>query len=215
METEHYLNFSFKWDFRLKCTNRTSDIQLFLDMICVVISSNPLLPSPFKGAVRSLVPKLNCPSIKEPLVITKKPPVTKFLANSIELAEKNLETMLKLIIAFKLLSPYLNWYCRQENSSPLFMGSHGNAQILGPLGLAIRTDVSVGVSLLAPNTQYPVHQHLPEEIYIVMSEGEWKQEDKEWSRPGYGGLLYNPSNVSHSMRSTKTPLLAVWCLNIV
>jgi quercetin dioxygenase-like cupin family protein len=65
---------------------------------------------------------------------------------------------------------------------------------------------------MAPHTRYPDHRHPPEEIYVVLSEGEWCQESGPWHEPGIGGLVYNPPNIVHAMRSAERPLLALWFL---
>ena len=65
---------------------------------------------------------------------------------------------------------------------------------------------------MAPETQYPDHRHPPEEIYIVLSGGQWRQADGAWHEPGIGGLVYNPPNIVHAMRATNHPLLALWFL---
>jgi quercetin dioxygenase-like cupin family protein len=60
--------------------------------------------------------------------------------------------------------------------------------------------------------RYPDHRHPPEEIYIAMSRGEWRQASNPWHEPGIGNLVYNPPNIVHAMRSADQPLLAVWFL---
>ena len=67
-------------------------------------------------------------------------------------------------------------------------------------------------SRVAPRVRYPDHQHPPEEIYVVMSEGEWRQENHPWFSPGAGGIVHNPPDIVHAMRSADAPLLAIWCL---
>ena len=46
----------------------------------------------------------------------------------------------------------------------LFLAGHANATIAGWRVSSIRSDVWIGVSLMAPHTQYPDHRHPPEEI---------------------------------------------------
>ena len=65
---------------------------------------------------------------------------------------------------------------------------------------------------MAPNTRYPDHRHPPEEVYLVLSPGEWRQGDGAWHEPGPGGVVHNPPAIVHAMRSGDTPLLAIWCL---
>ncbi len=116
--------------------------------------------------------------------------------------------------AFAAIEPRLEWKVRAgaEAHGEEFLTGHANAALVGSEGLEIRSDVWFGVSLLAPHTRYPDHRHPPEEIYVVLSPGEWRQEDKPWHEPGLGGLVYNPPNIVHAMRSMEQPLLALWFL---
>jgi hypothetical protein len=116
--------------------------------------------------------------------------------------------------AFGVIEPQLHWRIRAgaETQGESFLDGHANATIVGPEGLEIRRDVWIGVSLMAPHIRYPDHRHPPEEIYVVLSDGQWRQASDPWHEPGIGGLVYNPPNVVHAMRSTERPLLALWFL---
>lgn len=112
------------------------------------------------------------------------------------------------------LSDSFAWWQRpgaDEVGEP-FKSGHANSIVIGPGGLEERDDVWVGVSLLAPGIDYPVHHHPPEEVYLVLSEGQWNQNNGPWQEPGVGGVVHNPPNILHSMRSGEKPLLATWCL---
>ncbi|MGE4251469.1 MAG: dimethylsulfonioproprionate lyase family protein, partial [Parvibaculaceae bacterium] len=99
-----------------------------------------------------------------------------------------------------------------HTASPNFTDGHANAMIVGPNGYEPRTDVWVGVSLLAPRVRYPDHDHAPEEVYLVLSQGRFRQGEADWFEPGIGGSFYNTPNVKHAMASGDAPLFAVWCL---
>jgi quercetin dioxygenase-like cupin family protein len=117
--------------------------------------------------------------------------------------------------AFAAIAPHLCWKTRPgaEAHGAAFLAGHANATITGPdEGLELRPDVRIGVSLMAPRTRYPDHRHPPEEVYIVLSDGEWWQAGGAWHTPGIGGLVHNPPNIPHAMRSGDTPLLALWFL---
>lgn len=116
--------------------------------------------------------------------------------------------------AFGELAPQLTWARRSgsEREDVTFHDGHANAIVIGPKGLEAREDCWLGVSLMAPNVQYPVHRHPPEELYVVLSEGDWFRQDANWFTPGMGGIVYNPSGSIHSMKSTEAPLLAFWVL---
>ena len=117
-------------------------------------------------------------------------------------------------MAMQALSASLDWWRRpdaEEVGEP-FASGHANAMVVGPRGLEHRSDVWIGISLIAPHVDYPAHRHKPEEVYLVLSEGEWQQNNGSWHEPGIGGVVHNPPDIVHAMRSGSKPLLATWCL---
>jgi len=116
--------------------------------------------------------------------------------------------------AFQAVEPALEWRPRgtNETASANFPTSHANAVFVGPGGIEQRSDIWIGVSLLAPHVRYPDHDHAPEETYLVLSEGEFRQADGDWFSPGVGGSFYNRPGILHTMRSGDGPLLAIWAL---
>lgn len=121
----------------------------------------------------------------------------------------------EFIAGFKRIEPQLEWRLRTKNdgtASANFAEGHANAMIVGPGGLEQRDDVWLGVSLLAPNVRYPDHDHAPEEVYLVLSQGEFRQGDGDWFSPGIGGSFYNVPGIKHAMRSLDMPLFAFWIL---
>ena len=115
----------------------------------------------------------------------------------------------------KAIEPHLSWFCREDGTgtgSANFPDGHGNALIVGPGGMAEHANVYVGASLLAPDVRYPDHTHPPEELYLVLSDGAFRNAETEWRRPGAGGLFHNPPGIVHAMRSGDGPLLAIWML---
>ncbi|MEQ9639907.1 MAG: dimethylsulfonioproprionate lyase family protein [Alphaproteobacteria bacterium] len=116
--------------------------------------------------------------------------------------------------ALGALTPRLAWHRRDgaEQVGPAFYAGHANAIVVGRGGLEPRADVLIGISLLAPTVAYPEHRHPPEEVYLVLSPGEWRQEDGPWHAPGPGGIVHNRPGIRHVMRAGAAPLLATWCL---
>ena len=141
------------------------------------------------------------------------PPAHRHLHPALEHARSSPEIS-PLAEAFEALTPELRWRRRpgSEAGGKAFHDGHANADIVGPMGLEQRSDVWFGASLVAPNVQYVDHRHPPEEVYVVMSEGEWYREGRGWHTPGVGGVVYNPPNVVHSMRAGPRALLALWLL---
>ncbi len=114
------------------------------------------------------------------------------------------------------LAPRLTWE-RRKGSTPAehpFHDGHANAMVIGPGGIEARDDLWVGLSLLAPKVTYPDHDHPPEEVYLAFTDGEWWNARMPWTRPGPGGLIYNPPGIRHAMRSGPEPFLALWLLPV-
>jgi len=120
-----------------------------------------------------------------------------------------------LVETFMRLEPVLHWRPRSgdcTNAGPGFAENHANAMIVGPGGAERRSDVWIGVSLVAPHIRYPDHEHPPEETYLVLSPGQFMQGKDNWFEPGIGGTLYNPPGILHAMQSRAEPLFALWAL---
>ncbi|MBX5239185.1 dimethylsulfoniopropionate lyase [Rhizobium sp. NLR22b] len=125
-------------------------------------------------------------------------------------------SLARLIEGFKGIEPMLEWRRRTKydhtTASDNFVDGHANAMIVGPGGLEERSDLSFGVTLMAPHVRYPDHDHAPEEVYLVLSKGEFQQGEGNWFSPGIGGSFYNIPRIKHAMRSAETPLFAFWAL---
>ncbi|MGV8986227.1 MAG: dimethylsulfonioproprionate lyase family protein [Cypionkella sp.] len=115
------------------------------------------------------------------------------------------------------LGPELEWTTRRSagpSASAGFATAHANAMLVGPSGLERREDVWIGLSLMAPHTRYPDHNHPPEEVYLVLSDGDFLQGDADWLPRKPGQTVYNPPGIRHAMRAGAAPFLALWCLPI-
>ena len=185
-------------------------VQALIDGLLSAIDAAPDVPD--NSDIEPLLLGLRCEG--EPTGVRAKGgmPALDHLPVAIRNAGSGPDEIRSLAESFEKLADSLPWYQRQEPALPDFMHGHANAFIIGPQGLEERGGVTVGVSFLAPGVEYPNHNHPPQELYVVMSEGDWRQNDDPWHAPGLGGLVYNPANITHSMRSSQQPLLAIWCL---
>lgn len=141
-------------------------------------------------------------------------PVCDYLGEALARARSGPHPVGQIVDAFEQIEHLLTWRRRagSDATNSKFHEGHANAVIVGPTGIEKREDARIGISLMAPAVRYPDHQHPPEEVYIVLSAGEWLQEDGTWVEPGIGGIIYNPPGAVHAMSASTTPLLAVWCL---
>lgn len=142
-------------------------------------------------------------------------PTCEFLDTALMQAS-TLPTAAVLARRFRNLEPQLNWRRRTNSNasaSANFPQNHAEALICGPGGVEDRSDVWLGMSVLAPNVRYPDHQHAPEEVYLFLSAGEFLQGDSGWFTAGVGGIAYNPLNTIRAVQSRDQPLLVLWASN--
>ena len=103
-------------------------------------------------------------------------------------------------------------YPPERRKSAVLAENYADSFIVGPGGFVQSSAIEIGVSVMAPHTTYPDHRHPPEELYLVLSRGEWRQNAEAWHEPGVGGVVYNPPDIVHAMRADAKPLFAIWCL---
>jgi len=194
-------------------TQRSEELQGFLDTLEMALDERLPAAGPARAAVRHVFDALS-----RPVPDSGRPPVRypacDHLAPALDIATRGPDSVALHAAALGRLAPRLVWRRRPDSEDdPVFTAGHANATIVGPGGLEDRRDVLVGISLIAPDLVYPDHRHPPEEVYLVMSEGAWRQNDDPWHAPGIGGTIYNPRDIVHAMRSgPATPLLATWVL---
>ena len=193
---------------------RSPDLQLFLTLAEAAIRQGSGVDGRMHAAAERMFAALQVPSDQVVRPSTARLPVCRHLPEALEQASRQPGPVGSLAAVFGVIEPQLDWKVRAgaETQSEQFLDGHANAVIAGSEGIEIRSDVYIGVSLMAPHIQYPDHHHPPEEIYVVLSEGQWRQTGKPWHEPGIGGLVYNPPDIMHAMRSTGQPLLAFWFL---
>jgi len=193
---------------------RSPDLQLFLTSAETAIRQGCGVDERLRLAADRMFSALQtpCTQVKQPE--TARLPVCSYLPTALEHARRQPGPVGVLADVFTIIEPELHWKVRDgaDALDEQFRSGHANAEIVGLEGLEMRHDVRIGVSLMAPHRRYPDHRHPPEEIYVVLSDGEWRQEGNPWHERGSGDLVYNPPNIVHAMRSAERPLLAVWFL---
>ena len=194
-------------------TTRSPELQAFLDTLAAALGERVVRDSAEERAAGRIFGALHtiaAPSGAAPTSF----PVVDHLPAALAAAAEAPAAVARHAAALDALAPQLIWRRRPNaEDDPRFAAGHANSTIVGPGGIEDRSDVWVGISLLAPDVVYPDHHHSPEEIYLVTSEGDWRQNEGPWHSPGQGGIVYNPPNIVHAMRAgPHTPLFATWCL---
>ncbi len=195
-------------------TMRDTDLQAFLDELKAAIERRaPDGSAPAKAATRAFAALSQAGEAADPTP-EQAPAAANCLPAALAAAADGPTG--DLARAFATIAPRLAWRTRPDRSTadPDFARAHAGAVIVGDGGLEARTDVRIGASLLAPRTYYPNHHHPPEEVYVALSTGCWRQDAGPWREPGPGRLIYNPPDILHAMHSKAEPLLAIWTLPI-
>ncbi|MEZ5925734.1 MAG: dimethylsulfonioproprionate lyase family protein [Hyphomicrobiaceae bacterium] len=192
---------------------RPPELQAFLDAFRDAIRAKAAPGSPEAGACERIFGALETPAAMQAFPPSRLP-VCRHLAPAFETAEQADAPVARLSRALRAIEPKLAWRVRNTAAQigEPYLSGHANAGIVAPDALESRTDVWVGVSLMAPNITYPYHDHPPEEVYVSLSPGDWQQNADPWVTPGIGGLIYNPPGIRHAMRAANAPFLAAWCL---
>jgi len=192
---------------------RSTEVRNFFNRLEEAIADAAPPASPAARAAARIFAALTTPAAKgdaAPVTL----PVCRHVREATATLRGTATPAARLAEALDRLAPSLAWWRRPgaEAVGAAFAEGHANAVVAGPEGLERRRDVLVGISLMAPNIQYPDHHHPPEEVYVVLSPGAWRQGKAPWFEPGVGGIVYNPPDIVHAMKSGSAPLLAVWCL---
>ena len=158
---------------------RSPDLQSFLTLAEAAIHDGSGADGRLRVAAERMFSALRAPPTQAAPPATARLPVCCHLPAALEHARRQSGPVGALADAFAVIEPQLNWKVRAgaKTHGEQFLHGHANAAITGSEGLEIRQDVWIGVSLMAPHTRYPDHRHPPEEIYVVLSDGQWRQAD--------------------------------------
>ena len=197
--------------------SRPPALQAFLDATCRAMLGAAGADEPVRVLIERIFTALRLVGPLAPETPGTTLPACDHFEAACHAARRHSPEMASLANTLSAVAPRFSWTLRPgtEAHGDDFARKHANARIIGDGGIERSDDVAIGVSLMAPRTTYPDHHHPPEEVYIVLSPGEWRRGRGAWWAPGIGGLVHNPPNILHSMRSSDAPLLAIWCLHMV
>ena len=92
-----------------------------------------------------------------------------------------------------------------------FLDRYGWTELIGSRGPIVSETLAAGFLLLGPETEYPPHRHVAEEVYVPISgQAQWRRGAAPWHKQPTGAPIYHASGESHAMRTTIAPLLALY-----
>lgn len=110
-------------------------------------------------------------------------------------------------------APVLAWRQTYDarTAPPAFLARYGWTELIGPHGSCAADTLRLGFLLLGPDALYPPHTHAAEELYLILAgTADWRRDQEPWCPVPPGGTIHHPPNMSHAMRTTAEPLLALY-----
>ena len=91
-----------------------------------------------------------------------------------------------------------------------FLARYGWFNVVSPDGPFLSDRLRVAIAVWGAGLSYPLHRHMPEELYVVIAGGAiFRTEGRGDAWLGPGGTRRHPSGVLHGMELQDTPLVAL------
>lgn len=124
-----------------------------------------------------------------------------------------------VLASSSLLDTVRNAFCfarwtefyRETPWSQGFLENFATGECVGPSGYFESQHIIVGLFILGPGTNYPAHAHAAEEFYLVIEgEADFQRGASEFVTKRKGDVVLHASEVSHAIRTSAKPLLAIY-----
>jgi mannose-6-phosphate isomerase-like protein (cupin superfamily) len=136
-------------------------------------------------------------------------PATRHLCDALAAAGGPAATLLTSIRTVAHDLPWRYSY-EQREDAPSLGESIAYAEIIGPDAPYRSTIFCLGLTLIAPESLYPLHRHPAVELYYVLSgTALWSLNNHDRDLPP-GEFVLHPSLAAHAMRTRREPLLAAY-----
>ncbi|MEZ5923964.1 MAG: dimethylsulfonioproprionate lyase family protein [Hyphomicrobiaceae bacterium] len=120
----------------------------------------------------------------------------------------------RLCTAIRALLPYLSFGSSYAAEGSMAAVSRGMvwAEVVGRTGLVRDSSRRIGCFLLAPGHFYPLHGHIPDEIYFVVSGPLTVEHGLRGARVAIppGGYYHTPSGQPHALHVGDQPVLLAY-----
>lgn len=118
-----------------------------------------------------------------------------------------------LVDALIAAATRLHWWQSYlpEDFGERFLTRYGFVELLGTRGHFVDNGVAIGFLMLGPDTEYPAHRHMAEELYIPVSGTTgWMRGKGPFIPRQPGSVIHHPSQMTHAMRTGAEPMLALY-----
>ncbi|MBB3319267.1 hypothetical protein FHT97_003743 [Rhizobium sp. BK399] len=155
--------------------------------------------------------------LQEPGAVAMKPASPLPLAPQLQFALRNLasrgEPYAEAAAAITDVARSLEWVASKTGpfASINIEHTHAHAVIAGMSGMEERSDVALGLTIMAPYSRFPDHIQFRSRVFLSLSDCEFSCDDKGWQRGTVGSIFFNEAGHNVAMRCTSRPLLAAWC----
>ncbi|ACI59676.1 conserved hypothetical protein (plasmid) [Rhizobium leguminosarum bv. trifolii WSM2304] len=107
----------------------------------------------------------------------------------------------------------LEWFRGRDGTygSVNFAQNHKHALLIGPGAIEHRTDLRIGLTILAPYTRLPDYYQSHARVFLPITRGEFRFGDEGWVASGDGDVLFNAGGRQCAIRCTSVPLINMWC----
>jgi hypothetical protein len=98
-----------------------------------------------------------------------------------------------------------------EDMGADFLDNYGWVEVFGTRGHFECDAMAGGFLVLGPETFYPDHHHVAEEIYIPLTGGSlWSKDGAPFALRAQAELIHHPSDIWHAVRTAAEPLVALY-----
>ena len=98
-----------------------------------------------------------------------------------------------------------------DDFGPEFINNYGHIELIGTRGHYVSDELACGFILFGPETLYPNHWHVAEEIYFPLTSGTlWSRDGGEFLPRQSGECIYHESNMHHAIQTSDQPILAAY-----
>jgi len=109
----------------------------------------------------------------------------------------------------------VNWYepYPELEGDPSISEGMIAGQVFGPVGIVASADTRAGLFLIGPNVTYPLHDHVSEEVYFVLSGSMDVQQGfaGQPKRLAPDDYSHTPPGMPHALITGDEPVLIAYC----